>query len=210
MAETAPVKWPPYKLGPEPHIHALGVIAINYNSLEHALFVLLREYLGTHHVLHASIFQSLSISSTLSLFASAVELHEKHPPLRERLVAFCPLFSICFNNRNLLMHANAREADATDDLLALAKRSKSKPHIFNDLKLDLPELRQIADDTRAVFVYAYKLWDFILKRARRFPGLPEPLQTTPLPALPDIPSGLVDLAAKLQPTQKKQKSQPPA
>jgi hypothetical protein len=177
-------RWPSYPLGPEPHIHALGVIAINYNSLEHALFVLLREYLGTHHVLHASIFQSLNTGSALGLFKSAVELHEKDDVLRERLVAFCPLFITCFNNRNLLMHANVREADATDELLALAKRSKNKPHVFNDLHLTLPELRQVADDTRRVFVYAAALWDFIMKRRRRFAGLPEAEQSVPLPALP--------------------------
>lgn len=146
-------KWPPYALGPEAHIHALGVVAINYNTLEHALFVLLREYLGVYPSIHAYVFQSLNLHSTLTLFKMSVELHEKDDSLRERLVAFCPLFGTCFANRNLLMHANAREADATDELLALAKRSKNKPHIFNDMKLTLPELRHVADDMRALFLY---------------------------------------------------------
>jgi hypothetical protein len=201
MFESTTDHWPAYPLGPASHIHALGVIAINYNSLEQALFVLLREYLGTHHILHAQIFQALNTTSILALFTAAVELHERDDALKERLVAFCPLFGTCFTNRNLLMHANVREADATDVLLALAKRSKRKPHIFNDLRLTLPELRQIADDIRTVFTYAFRLWNFILKRARRVSGWPEEDQPVRLPALPDIPSGLIDLQVRLQPTQ---------
>lgn len=190
-------KWPPYALGPEAHIHALGVVAINYNTLEHALFVLLREYLGVYPSIHAYVFQSLNLHSTLTLFKMSVELHEKDDSLRERLVAFCPLFGTCFANRNLLMHANAREADATDELLALAKRSKNKPHIFNDMKLTLPELRHVADDMRALFLYAHALWTFILERRRQHPDHP-----VPLPSLPDIPSPPIDLAARFQPTRR--------
>ena len=114
MARSDPPAWPAYPLGPPAHIHALGVIAINYNSLEHALFVLLREYLGVFPALHGHIFQSLTVGSVLELFKLAVQEHEKHDTLRQRLMEFCPPFVICYANRNILMHSNVREADATE------------------------------------------------------------------------------------------------
>ena len=196
-------KWPAYAVGPEAHIHALGVIAINYNGLEIALDRLLNVYLGATPEAHSYIFQCLNLHSQVALFEICVA-REKDRELRLHLLDFCVYFNTCANNRNLLMHSNLHEADTTDDLIGLAKRSKKQPHIYNDMQLTITELRAVADEIHTVFLYAAQLFKFITFRKRRDPLLTEANQPFPLPALPERPVALTKLATKFQPNPQKQ------
>jgi hypothetical protein len=38
--------WPAYDIGPQKHIHALGVVSLNYNLFEGALWLIFERYLG--------------------------------------------------------------------------------------------------------------------------------------------------------------------
>jgi hypothetical protein len=61
--------WPHYEVGPRKHIHALGVVAANYNQLEVSLFLLFGRYtqLGVGPAL--SLFGSLSNNLRLNLLS---------------------------------------------------------------------------------------------------------------------------------------------
>lgn len=196
-------KWPAYAVGPEAHIHALGVVAINYNGLELALDRLLNTYLRAMPEAHSYIFQSLNLNSRTGLFRLCVA-RENDATLRQHLLDFCTYFETCANNRNLLMHSDLQEENTTDDLLGLTKRSKNNPHVYNDMQLSIGELRAVADEMRAVFRYSAQLFKFILRRQRHDPFRSATDQPFPLPALPERPSELTKLAKKFQPNQQKQ------
>src|SRR5262249_29202698 len=56
--------WPSYLKGQRDHIHAIGVVALNFNRLEILLHSLLFHYLGTKsEVAHAHICRSLNLHS---------------------------------------------------------------------------------------------------------------------------------------------------
>lgn len=202
MSSPAESKWPSYPVGPQTHIHALGVVSINYNGLEIALSSLIREYLGAEDEVHAYIFQALNLHSQLELFRLCIE-KEKDKAVRQRLLDFSHCFQTCAGNRNLLMHANLHASDTTEDLLGLAKRSRNKPHIYNDMQLSIKELRSVADDIHALFAWAANLWKYIRYRERQDPFRATDDQPFPMPALPETPSKPMSLADRFQPTQKK-------
>ena len=106
MAQSDTAKWPAYGVGPEKHLHALGVITVNYNRLEMALDRLLYMYLGASREPYCHIFKALNLHSQTALFNLCISQEESDPALRDGLLYFCACFLICAENRNTLMHSN--------------------------------------------------------------------------------------------------------
>jgi hypothetical protein len=159
MDKPADSVWPSYLKGQRDHIHAIGVVALNFNRLEIFLHSLLFHYLGTkNEAAHAHVCRSLNLHSLLELFNICLASKEKSHAVRADLAHFAKCYQACADNRNILMHSDLDELDTTEELLTLSKRSGAKPHIFNQLKVSVEELRRVADEIFGTYLYGHQVW----------------------------------------------------
>ena len=201
MTDALGDKWPSYAIGSDKHVHALGVVAINYNRLEIALDRILNMYLDLTRETYCFIFDALNENSLQALFKLCVNKDEGDPALREHLIYFIGCYEVCAQNRNTLMHANVDDEKSTDEFIALAKASRNKPHITNEMKFSVAQLRAAADEMSELFCYAAELYRFMLVRERRESRAVFADPQAPLPpALPGKPAARTSLAPKPPPT----------
>lgn len=201
MADASSEKWPSYAVGSDKHIHALGVVAINYNRLEMALDRLLYMYLGASREPYCYVFNALNDPSRQALYKLCVNKEEADHALRDHLIYFVECFRVCAQNRNILLHSNVDDEKSTDEIIALAKAPRDKPHLTNEMAFSLTQLRRTADEMWAIFSYAAELFRFIRIREREEDRaiFADP-QPPPPPSLPDKPDPPTSLAEKHQST----------
>jgi hypothetical protein len=189
MTKSADSPWPFYMRGQRDHIHAIGVVALNFNRMELLLHRLLYRYLGTEsEAAHAHICRSLNLHSVLELFNICVA-KEKSASRRDHLRHFSRCYEACAANRNILMHSDLDELESTEQALALFKRSGAKPHIRNQLKLSIEELRRVADEIFDVYLYGSHL--FILNQWNAMKDVAPPTEWRASPKKPAIPRSLL-------------------
>jgi hypothetical protein len=130
---------PAYETAPPKHLHALGVISLNFNLFETSMYVLLEQFMPESAV--AYFFHEMSNEKRMSALRAFSQSHAD-PDITERIDSICTYFSICAENRNLLMHSRIEQLRSAD-LLSLTKMGKS-----GELSFDLPLgiLRRVADE----------------------------------------------------------------
>jgi hypothetical protein len=181
-----------YNPGLLEHMHALGVIAANYNRLESELRLLLNLFIGdAMYKAHAGnyIFERLSNAQRLDLLKQLYNSAVGGFELAARLDWFVSGYGVCAENRNILMHsetssdqANALQIAST---LELRKYSKNNPGSLNFISLKLSELRNVADDIDRFTQYGLDL--AICEIARRSGGKINLAGREIQPSLPDKP-----------------------
>jgi hypothetical protein len=122
------MSWPSYPVGPTDHVHALGVVSINYNTLELNLFVATIFYLDGKAAPAAIIFDTTRNNKRIDLLR-ALWAHEPLAEVRERLNHFADGFLKCAQNRNILMHSYLTSRVHEFDILRLANRSKQQSSV---------------------------------------------------------------------------------
>lgn len=181
------------------HMHALGVIAANYNELEGQFY---RLFWATSQRFDVAklVFSKLNNADRMAV---ALKVAESEPSqFREHYVAFIKGFGISHENRNILMHSRAHNAGARDvqvSHLTFAKPNKRAPDENNFISLDVAELRAVADDISA---YADFGWALYFWRIAFVTGGTITFQDgeTISPTLPEIPAPPRKLALSPQPT----------
>lgn len=140
------------------HMHALGVIAANYNDLEgqfYRLFYVIMSDMDAGKL----IFSKLNNAERMEV---ALKLGEHtSPTFRTLFEYFISGFGTLHENRNILMHSKAHNAlDKELDIshITLAKQSKRSPHENNFVSLDIQELRTIADDMANFSTFGFDLF----------------------------------------------------
>jgi hypothetical protein len=154
--------WPRYATGPEKHMHALGVIAVNYNVFEFGLALLLEHY-ATRDV-SDYFFGRINNQERLDAikhFASARERDPAVLALVEHLIAY---FSACTANRNILMHSRRSEGDHPGDVLPLEKQAAHEPSKLLYFHLLLPQLRRVADQIMRGVTFMKELLKYLQDR----------------------------------------------
>jgi hypothetical protein len=149
-ADTGEPRWSGNNYHPAhyQHMHALGVVAANYNGLEKTLkilfFVLAGEAMsGSSNFL----FQKLSNNERLDLISRLYASQVKEAECIDRLDWFISGCGKCAENRNILMHSELQIPNAllsADVIFKLIKATKSGEEHF--ISLELAELRRVADD----------------------------------------------------------------
>lgn len=144
IPKEADYAWPRYTTGPERHMHALGVIAVNYNVFEFGLALLLEYY--TSKAISDYFFNRTNNQERLNAirhFANAREADPTVLTLVEHLITY---FGACTANRNILMHSRHAEGSHPGDILPLEKSSADEPSkLLYFFYLLLPQLRSVAD-----------------------------------------------------------------
>jgi hypothetical protein len=182
---TTPITWSGEQYPPQirDHIHALGVIAANYNTLEYALLCLFTHYLGPSGTSAANLFQQMrSNSFRLDTLKCAARARENETVTLGAVLTFIENFDICAENRNFLMHSQIDALAGRDATLVLAKATRKDPATLNYARLSLTEIRQVADDIH--FTEQFGLDLFIYVASRRVG------QRRPLPGRPPAPRRL--------------------
>jgi hypothetical protein len=144
--------WPKpfYETASPRHLHALGVISLNFNLFETSMYVLLEQFMPESAV--AYFFHEMSNEKRMHALRTFSQSCAD-PDITERIDFVCTYFSICAENRNLLMHSRIEELRSSN-LLSLTKMGKKGWLSFD---LDLGLLRRVADDMWIGIKFTYDL-----------------------------------------------------
>jgi hypothetical protein len=178
------------------HMHALGVVAANYNHLEQVFMALFWRYSSLDSTPALRLFQRLNNNRhRIDSLLEWIESKEFNTSAKELAVHFVKSFETCADNRNFLMHSLTKGTLEQTDKLVLAKAAKRDPDRTNSLQLGVEELRTVADDMFHLERFGLRLYVWWRARAnggkyrfsdgREFvPTLPEksrePTKLTPI------------------------------
>lgn len=168
------------------HIHALGVIAANYNEMEGSFYKLFSLTLGKFAA-GKVIFAKLNNAERIETALRVAE--QETSPFREHYEHFISGYGIGAENRNILLHSKAHNSwplDASVSHLVLAKPSKKDPSENNFIALDIAELRAVADDLANFYLFGLALVYYRYAAITGGTITWESGQTT-TPSLPDKP-----------------------
>jgi hypothetical protein len=138
--------WPRYHAGPEDHLHALGVISVNYNMIESLIATLLQYYAGSES--SDFFFDRINNHERLEAIDHFASLKERDPKVLSIVRYLLSYFSICTGNRNILMHSKHSIGDHSAEILPLEKKASRDPSRLLYFRLLLPELQKCADEIR--------------------------------------------------------------
>lgn len=127
-------------------MHALGVVAANYNHLEFVLQLMLWQFSGLESEVSAKLFSTLNNNrNRLDTLALLINSREKEERVKDLALHFLRGFDICAENRNFLMHGMVHNGTASLDL-TLHKAARNDPSKINYLHLTVQAIRKIADE----------------------------------------------------------------
>jgi hypothetical protein len=180
------------------HMHAIGVISVNYNDLELVLYFMFHFFLNDYQSrVPPLLFAQLSNERRLNYMG---EFSKSYHSGRQKQVIDCFLegFGVCAWNRNILMHSSMPEAqniaDAADPAVVLNKRSHGSYSSISRIEnITVTRLRQIADEIAAYEGLGWKLYVFLL--AQRSGGgkimIGSEIEQPTLPEILTLPEKLI-------------------
>jgi hypothetical protein len=174
-------KWPlpDYITGPPKHVHALGVISLNFNIFESSWITLLAPYAGeeTARFLLLGKTPDEWRIATVRHYATR---HEGDPDILKRIFEIADAYAICAENRHILMHSKQFFALNKMDRLSVWKHSNQgnilRFHFHHN------QLRRVADDMMDGIKYLMIILEHLMYRDG-----PEILRATDISAWPDKP-----------------------
>jgi hypothetical protein len=172
------------------HVYGLGLISLRYNMFESALKFILSDYAEPAVV--DLLFEKSSNEQRTGAIRYLAHLKEKNPQVRDHVDYLLTFFSICAENRNILMHSKQSwNFQPEEGSLALEKRLKAGGK--NIYQLDLTMLKRVANDMVAGVGYLVEV-DTLIRESPPLRGL---LDFGPAHIFPQKPS----LPDKLDPHQ---------
>ena len=206
---SSSTKWPAYPIGPAPHVHAVGAATLNYANLETILDLLLFHLMGVEYEVQAFVFSKLNHHSRIELLRTCIPQRIEDPEALDHLDYFIKCYGLCAEIRNTLAHAQTIDSELSEEVLAMAKRSRDKPHVVNEFKLSLPAIRRAADEISAVYFYGIEVY-FRIKGILPplLPGPNRQLSFLPPVAWPSKPPQPAPLIQQIPSTRKKRKRPP--
>jgi hypothetical protein len=168
------------------HVYGLGLISLRYNMFESALKFILSNYAEPAVV--DLLFEKSSNEQRTGAIRYLANIKEKNPQVRDHIDYLLTFFSICAENRNILMHSKQRwNFRSEEGSLALEKRLKAGGK--NIYQLDLPMLKRVANDMVAGVVYLLEV-DTLIREPPPTRGLLDLGPAHPLPQKPPLPDKL--------------------
>jgi hypothetical protein len=160
--------WPTYDLNSIPdHIHAIGVLSVNFNNLEHQLLELFRLYCDAPSDVASFVFERLSATEHKLDFLKFLLKRRKsfNPKLHNAIIAFCDAYNICSKNRNLIVHSRINAYFPADGTLMLSKRTRARgADIHRDVDLEM--IKTAADEIHSWSRYAHHIIFYVLRKRR--------------------------------------------
>jgi hypothetical protein len=179
---------------------------LNYNLLERSLFGLF-----SHHLEKAGLtfkecqflIGTMNTKERLDTIRFLFLEREQDTQVRERVNDLIAYFNRCAENRNILAHATLdnrleKRADGgwhsveDEHGMEVWKSSKDDWSKINRYRLTLTDLRRIADEMHAGYLFAFRLWLHLAARDDRLGALSR-LARQPLPETLPPPRSLTIL-----------------
>ena len=183
---------PHYEVGQPKHVHALGVVAAQYNGLESSLLALLYDYTGLSAETTQWLFSHTSNNVRLELLKRCVNERESDPYMKNYVLHFADWFDVCSANRNVLMHSIVSVTD--EATLNFTKSSRNDPRKINAVDLSIEDIRRVADDITVAEGMGLRLHTrFISTKSGKPDNLAEDVWRflSTLPKKPRVPSKLL-------------------
>jgi hypothetical protein len=174
--------WPSYNSGSSKHVHALGVVSVNYNRLEWILLTFHVHFLGADHSVTNLIFQKTPTNVRLQVLDQLAARTVTDPEIRDHIKHFIKGYGLCANNRHVLMHSQLLLGRDSDEVFPATKFSKAGK--LASYEFTLSDIRRVADEifewgTYGGLTVSYAFW----KRRRVMRGAAPP-KSPKKPALP--------------------------
>jgi hypothetical protein len=178
----------------------IGDICILWNLLEGALNSAFPRYFEYGQKKSAAISSVLGNQSRVDLLSYLVENFEKTPEIAKRMKYLIAAFSVCRENRNIIVHG-AVEFNAPLDIKFLHKPSRSKVGATVKYAYDLTAIKKVHAGVYQTLLFANALLltiyvNEIQDRSENPDHAGEPLA---LPEIPHLPSKLTPLPPEVPP-----------
>jgi hypothetical protein len=158
--------WPSYEL-PEPEfVHAIGVVALNFNALEGSLKLLYKIYVDLPDRAQALLFAKQDNTARLPLLEACCLDGGHSEEIKESVQHFISCYRACAENRNILMHTRliafeSPPPNRRQQMVWLSKNPKSAPLNENYYQPSLSDIRRIADEINDLVAFALQVITFI-------------------------------------------------
>jgi hypothetical protein len=188
---------PHYHVGPQKHLHAVGVMTALYNTLDGYTQSFFQHYFdkcGVPPTTSSFLFLELNEQKRLDALRRVFTDCEKNDAVREALMNFLKYFQWCWDARNKIAHSERYPASfGRHKDLHLTKPLNKRSSERGYMTLDLATLRDLADKIRAGIKHAATLHIYL--RCRDWPRASWPRgyeahASEPLPEKLPIPSSL--------------------
>jgi hypothetical protein len=172
--------WPLYDSGPSEHIHALGVVSVNYNYLEWVLWKFHIYYLRADHSVTSLIFQKTPTNVRLQVLGQLAVRTVTDPEMRNHIKHFIKGYDRCANNRGILMHSQLLAGRESNDIFPATKLSKKTGKLAS-YEFTLSDIRRVADEIHEWAEYGNQTvtYDFLRSRRAKRGGAPPTLPKNP-------------------------------
>jgi hypothetical protein len=175
-------QWPPkhIRLASDDQLIPFGQITLGYNLLESTIHDIFCVCAPLDRGFARGLLGKLNNRDLIDLLSALVKNNEKDPDVRDAILHCLLCYDICTENRNILMHI---EIETVSESM-FQKRSRNNPTQFIKFDIEVSELRLIGEQIANVFVYAFRIWDFLTwddpNSPRALPEkLPKPRKLTP-------------------------------
>lgn len=173
------------------HLHAMGVVLIEYNLLEQVFRQKAGAYLGCALEVTAFVYDALALESVIRITKTSIELSELPDRVKQREFAFFDALYKCAVNRNHVAHSFLKPGEPSDLTCVVLEKWKKKTHgqvnwfggSLEDLRRTADEINQTAFFGRAMTYYSWS------RHSDCFPVLARsPFMSDATPSeLPEIP-----------------------
>ena len=167
LASRRSAEWPRYEAGRTDYIFALGVLAANFNRLEGFL----RLHFSLHIRVPADAVDHLfaKLDNTDRLKQISLNLTEMPYTSRQKSAVeyFMRGYTICAQNRNILLHAQAlpvTEVRSKRERVIFFKTSKNAPYLTSRYMPSIAQIKAVADSMNAFADYGQQVGDLIYRK----------------------------------------------
>lgn len=162
--------------------HALGVLVINWNWCEWAQAVLLASYM--HDPMAIEIVRPIPNATRAHLLSDLAAERETDPAMREAIDHFQKGFSLCLENRNLLVHSTAApKMFLKGEPMSFHSQGKRIRSAIAVIEADPALLARVAAEIESFFSYGMDIWRRLAQGegapSRDRPPLPRKLAEAP-------------------------------
>lgn len=158
--------WPRYDTGPKEHLHALGVISLNFNLYEYSLIVFLEQHFSKD--ISAFLTDKLT-NEERSQLIRLIMSKDIYQEVIDEVEFLLRHFATCAENRHTLLHSRPaipllNVFGVQDKILSLEKVKRGDPEKILAFQLEIGDLRRAADEMRAGFDFMVALWRYFFDR----------------------------------------------
>jgi hypothetical protein len=164
---------------PADYAHAVGVFALRYNALEHAVFAIFCKYAPGNYEAQARLYAALHNKQRRDLISDLTRT-EDSIAASDAVAHAMECFNVCSENRNILLHAAPVPHLHGSEKFVMFKASTNKPQNITLYEFTVEQVRGAADSVLATEIYIWGIVEYWHRFANTL------LLTSP-PSLPDKP-----------------------